>query len=84
MRHNFKEGDLVWWTMGAGKPLPFNDKELFIGIVVRVAEQREGVEVYWFNNDLFKVINCEGLMKADIKIPEKRLDNRAKKTQNVV
>ena len=62
--HDFKKGDLVWWTMESGKPLPFDSEQLFLGIVVRVAECREGIEVYWFNNNLFKVINCEGLMKV--------------------
>ena len=62
--HDFKKGDLVWWTMESGKPLPFENGIPFLGIVVRVSDSREGVEVYWFNNSLFKVINYEGLMKV--------------------
>ncbi len=50
--------------MESGKPLPFENGVLFLGIVTRVSDTREGVEVYWFNNNLFKVINCEGLMKV--------------------
>jgi hypothetical protein len=64
MKHELRKGDLVWWTMGTGTPLQFSKAEPFVGIVTRVAEKAEGVEVYWFNNNVLKVINCDQLMKA--------------------
>ena len=67
MKHNFVRGDLVWWTMGAGDtPLQFEKGVPFIGIVTNVSKTAEGVEVYWFNNNIFKVLNCDSLMKANI------------------
>jgi hypothetical protein len=66
MKHEFRKGDLVWWTMGVGTPLKFRADEPFVGIVTQVSEKAEGIEVYWFNNNVFKVINCEQLMKATL------------------
>ncbi len=74
---DIKKGDLVWWTMGSHRPLRFEDKELFIGIVTQVAKTRAGVEVYWFNNSLFKVMNRDALMIADISQWEE--ENKAEK-----
>lgn len=73
--NGFKKGDLVWWTMGGQKPLAFERNSLFLGIVVQVAKQRQGVEVYWFNNSTFTVMNCDTLLHAKDAIT---LDNRAK------
>ncbi len=64
MNHDFKKGDIVWWTMGRQLPLPFAKEEPFIGIVVNVSSRGEGVEVYWLNNRIFKVLNHENLMLA--------------------
>ncbi len=68
-QHEFNKGDLVWWTMGGGMPLPFEKGNPFVGIVVNVSELYGGIEVFWFNNGVFKVLNHEELMKADIKNP---------------
>ena len=72
MKHEFKKGDIVWWTMGGQLPLPFSKEEMFVGIVVNVSERVEGVEVYWFNNNLFKTINYDSLMKVSVEIPTKK------------
>ena len=37
-----------------------------MGIVVNTSEIYDGVEVYWFNNGLLKVINYESLMLASV------------------
>ena len=75
--NGFEPGDLVWWTMGGHKPLAFANNALFLGIVVRVAKERQGVEVYWFNNNTFTVMNCDTLLHAKDMI-SKTSDNRAK------
>lgn len=67
--HDFKKGDLVWWTMELGKPLPFKKGELFVGIVVNVSKIYGGVEVFWFNNRIFKTLNHESLMHAEVPRP---------------
>ena len=64
MKHDYRKGDLVWWALRGGQPLPFNGKELFIGIVTAVTERAEGVEVYWLNNGMFKIMNYEAIMRA--------------------
>jgi hypothetical protein len=66
MKHEFKKGDVVWWTMGQQTPVPFSKEEPFTGIVVNISEIYGGVEVYWFNNGVFKVINYESLMLASV------------------
>jgi hypothetical protein len=66
MKHKFKKGDVVWWTVGQQIPLPFSKEVPFVGIVVNTSEIYDGVEVYWFNNGLFKVINYESLMLASV------------------
>lgn len=78
--NKFQKGDLVWWTMGGDKPLKFENGEPFLGIVVRVAKVRDGVEVLWFNNDTFKVMNCDTLMYAQETYEKSKdsFDNRAK------
>ena len=78
--HNFKEGDLVWWTMGGNKPLKFENGEPFLGIILKVAKTRGGVEVFWFNNDTFKIMNCDTLMYARETHEKNKdsFDNRAK------
>ena len=66
-QHKLEVGDLVYWTMGEGIPLPFEGSDLFIGIVTNISEVYAGVEVYWFNNQLFRVLNYQELIKADMK-----------------
>jgi len=73
MKHEFKKGDIVWWTMGGQLPMPFTKEEKFVGIVVNVSDRVEGVEVYWFNNNLFKTINYDNLMKVSVEIPTKKI-----------
>ena len=64
-RHNYQKGELVWWTLGKNKPLPFKDGgELYLGIITAVAKNANGVEVFWFNNDTFKIMNYESIMHA--------------------
>ena len=46
--------------------MPFSSKENFIGIVVNTSEEYDGVEIYWFNNHLFKVINCDQIALAGL------------------
>ena len=65
MKHDYQKGDLVWWTLGNDEPLLFEGDELFIGIVVNVSKIYEGVEVYWLNNDAFKIMNCYNIMKIN-------------------
>lgn len=64
-KHSFKQGDLVWWKGVESSPVPFAKGEPFIGIVVNTSQTYEGVEVFWFNNEMFKVINYEDLMLAE-------------------
>jgi hypothetical protein len=64
MQHDYHKGDLVWWALLDDVPLPFNGKELFIGIVTAVAERAQGVEVFWLNNGLFKIMHYEAIMRA--------------------
>ena len=73
MKHEFRKGDIVWWTMGGQLPLPFSKEERFVGIVVNVSDRVEGVEVYWFNNNLFKTINYDHLMKVSVEMPTKKI-----------
>tara|TARA_B100000700_G_C14963088_1_gene817524 strand:- start:71 stop:292 length:222 start_codon:yes stop_codon:yes gene_type:complete len=73
MKHEFKKGDIVWWTMGGQLPLPFSKEERFVGIVVNISERAEGVEVYWFNNNIFKTINFDHLMKVSVEMPTKKI-----------
>ena len=63
MQRDYHKGDLVWWALSEDVPLPFNGKELFIGIVT-AAERAQGVEVYWLNNGLFKIMHYETIMRA--------------------
>jgi hypothetical protein len=65
MKHDYQKGDLVWWTLGNRKPLLFERDELFIGIVTIVTKKAEDVEVYWFNNDAFKMMNHRNIMKTN-------------------
>ena len=53
--------------------MPFTKEEKFVGIVVNVSDRVEGVEVYWFNNNLFKTINYDNLMKVSVEIPTKKI-----------
>lgn len=65
-RHDYQKGELVWWTLGNNKPLPFERAdELYLGIITAVAQIADGVEVYWFNNDTFKIMNYESIMRAN-------------------
>jgi len=67
-RHDYQKGELVWWTLGNNKPLPFESEradELYLGIIIAVAQIADGVEVYWFNNDTFKIMNYESIMRAN-------------------
>ena len=64
-RHDYQKGELVWWTLGNDKPLPFEEEgELYLGIITAVAQIADGVEVFWFNNGTFKIMNYESLMRA--------------------
>jgi hypothetical protein len=65
MKHDYQKGDLVWWTLGNDKPIPFVGDELFIGIIITVAKVAEGVEVYWLNNGVFKIMNCHNIMRTN-------------------
>ncbi len=59
--------------MGGQLPLPFSKEERFVGIVVNISERAEGVEVYWFNNNIFKTINFDHLMKVSVEMPTKKI-----------
>jgi len=67
MKHDYQKGDLVWWTLDRLKPnpIPFEDGELFIGIVTAIAKKAEGVEVYWLNNGIFKIMNYQNIMRTN-------------------
>ena len=63
---NIEVGDLVYWTLDpvgrAGrKPLHECD-ELWVGIVTKEARIDSGIEVFWFNNQLFKTMDADGLI----------------------
>jgi|TARA_R110002060_G_scaffold76340_2_gene86618 hypothetical protein len=64
MKHDFKKGDVVWWTVDQQTPLPFSKEKPFIGIVVDTSKTHGEVEVYWFNNTIFKALNHKNLMLA--------------------
>lgn len=62
-------GDIVYWTFDCEvkkdrKPIPFNNAGLWIGIVTRKAVHGDGIEVFWFNNGIFKTMNQDGLLLA--------------------
>jgi len=62
-------GDLVYWTLDSEgvnrrKPLPFDSADLWVGIVVNKSIRGIGVEVYWFNNSLFKTMNSDSVILA--------------------
>jgi hypothetical protein len=64
-RHDYQKGELVWWTLGNDKPIPFNGAgELYLGIITAVAKTADGIEVFWFNNDIFRIMNYESIMRA--------------------
>ena len=65
MKHDYQKGDLVWWTLGKDTPIPFDEGELFIGIVTAIAKKAEGVEVYWLNNGIFKIMNYQNIMRTN-------------------
>tara|TARA_Y100001970_G_C14246651_1_gene868762 strand:+ start:4126 stop:4365 length:240 start_codon:yes stop_codon:yes gene_type:complete len=62
-------GDLVYWTLDpegryTRKPLPHDNKNLWIGIVTKKALRGIGIEVYWFNNGIFKTMNADSVILA--------------------
>lgn len=72
-------GDIVHWTFDYEgkkdrKPIPFSGADLWVGIVTKKAKHGHGIEVYWFNNNVFKVMELDGILLAanfgvkDIKI----------------
>jgi hypothetical protein len=65
MKHDYQKGDLVWWTLGNHKPLLFEDDELFLGIVTAATKKAEGIEVYWLNNGVFKIMNYYNIMRTN-------------------
>ena len=71
MKHNFKPGELVHWTLDGRTLVPFTKNELWIGIVTQIGTIAAGVEVHWFNNGITKVLNCESLLKAEQEKPER-------------
>jgi len=64
-RHPFEIGEMVYWSLDGKKALQFDDCTLYLGIVTNVAKKADGVEVYWFNNQLFKLMNCDSLLKVE-------------------
>ena len=63
-RHDYQKGELVWWTMGDDEPLLRSSNELYLGIITAIAKNAGGVEVFWFHNDSFKIMNYESIMRA--------------------
>ena len=62
-------GDLVYWTLDSEgvnrrKPLPFDSRNLWVGIVVNKSVRGIGLEVYWFNNAIFKTMNSDSVILA--------------------
>jgi hypothetical protein len=65
MKRKLRKGDIVWWTLGHDAPLSFSKEELFTGIVISaLPDDGRFVEVYWFNNSVFKIIERDNLMPA--------------------
>ena len=65
---NIEVGDLVYWTLdpvGRDRRKPLHEcGEPWIGIVTKEARMCSGFEVFWFNNQLFKTMDADGLILA--------------------
>jgi hypothetical protein len=64
-RHQFEIGEMVYWSFDGKKALPFDNCTLYLGIVTNITKKADGVEVFWFNNHLFKLMNYDSLLKVE-------------------
>lgn len=64
-RYHFEIGDVVHWSLDGKKAILFDDKTLYFGIITNVAKRVDGIEVYWFNNQVFKLMNCSSLLRVE-------------------